>query len=272
MMSTFFKFFRPALALAFSTLLLASCESKNDDVTPTPTNDGNNVFVTNEGVFRSANASVTYYNKATKALTADIFRGVNGRALGDVVQSMTVSGSMGYLVVNNSNKMEVVSLPGFKSVATIGSLEQPRYFVSADNTKGYVTEWVSATVGRVSIIDLANNVKTGTLPTGRNPEKPLIFNNLIYVPNSDENTLTVIVLRKTGWSTRLRWATGPAAWLSIMMATSGCCAAALRATAAPPIIWCCLRRQAPWFASAPARLQCAPPTPSQRVARQASCA
>jgi YVTN family beta-propeller protein len=192
MMSTFFKFFRPALALAFSTLLLASCESKNDDVTPTPTNDGNNVFVTNEGVFRSANASVTYYNKATKALTADIFRGVNGRALGDVVQSMTVSGSTGYLVVNNSNKMEVVSLPGFKSVATIGSLEQPRYFVSADNTKGYVTEWVSATVGRVSIIDLANNVKTGTLPTGRNPEKPLIFNNLIYVPNSDENTLTVI--------------------------------------------------------------------------------
>ena len=192
MKNLFSTYFQPALALAFSGLLLASCESKNNDAAPTPTGTGSNVYITNEGALNKSTASVTYFNKNTKALTADIFQTTNNRALGDVAQSMTIYNNTGYVVVNNSNKVEVVALPGFKSVATIGSLEQPRYMATTANGQGYITEWLSATTGRVSVIDLSTNALLGTLPTGRNPEKPLYFNNVVYVPNSDENTITVI--------------------------------------------------------------------------------
>ena len=185
-------FFRPALVLAFSGLLLTSCESKNDVTPAIPTGSGNNAYVTNEGAYNKSTASVTFFDKTTKALTADIFQTTNGRALGDVAQSMSVYNSTGYIVVNNSNKIEVVSLPDFKSKATISSLVQPRYLVSTTAGKGYVTEWLSGTAGRVSVIDLSTNALVTTIATGRNPEKLLSFNNFIYVPNSDENTISVI--------------------------------------------------------------------------------
>jgi YVTN family beta-propeller protein len=191
MKNLFSTYFRPALALAFSGLLLASCESKNNDATPTPTGTGSNVYITNEGAYGKSTGSVTFFDKNTKAVTPDIFQSVNGRGLGDVVQSMTPYNNYGYVVVNNSNKVEVVSLPDFRSVATINNLVQPRYMAVA-GSRGYVTEWLSSTAGRVSVIDLATNTVTGTLATGRYPEKPLSYNGLIYVPNSDENTLTVI--------------------------------------------------------------------------------
>jgi YVTN family beta-propeller protein len=191
MKNLFSTYFRPALALAFGSLLLASCESKNNDVAPTPTGTGSNVYVTNEGAYGKSTGSVTLFNKDTKAVTADIFQSINGRGLGDVVQSMTTYNKYGYVVVNNSNKVEVVLLPDFRSVATISNLVQPRYLTTAAG-RGYVTEWLSSTAGRVSIIDLATNSVAGTLPTGRYPEKPLSYNGLVYVPNSDENTLTVI--------------------------------------------------------------------------------
>lgn len=190
--NTFSTCFRPALALAFSGLLLASCESKNDMAPATPTGSGNNAYITNEGAYGKSTASVTFFDKTTKAVTADIFRTTNGRALGDVAQSMSVYNSTGYLVVNNSNKVEVVSLPDFKSTATISSLVQPRYLVSTTAGKGYVTEWLNGAAGRVSVINLTTNAIITTIPTGRYPEKLLSFNNLIYVPNSDENTLSVI--------------------------------------------------------------------------------
>ncbi|MGI4744050.1 MAG: DUF5074 domain-containing protein [Janthinobacterium lividum] len=191
-MPTSSKFFRPALALAFSSLLLASCESTNDSPTPTSSGTGSNVYVVNEGAYGKSTASVTFYDKTAKIGTADVFQAVNGRALGDVAQSMSTYNNTGYIVVNNSNKIEVVTLPSFKSAATINGLVQPRYLVSTSAGKGFVTEWLSGTAGRVSIIDLATNTVTGTLPTGVYPEKLLNVNSTIYVPNSNENTLTVI--------------------------------------------------------------------------------
>ena len=184
--------FRSALVLAFGGLLLASCESKNTDAAPAVYGTGTNVYITNEGAYGKSTGSVTYFEKTSKAVTADIFQTTNSRALGDVVESMSVYNNHGFLVVNNSNKVEVVALPGFSSLATINGLVQPRYMVSTAAGKGYVTEWLSSTAGRVSVINLTTNTVTSTIATGRNPEKPLSSNSFVYVPNSDENTISVI--------------------------------------------------------------------------------
>lgn len=200
---------RPALLAAFAAFL-ASCERTSDTQPVTPTGSGNNVYITNEGAFGNANGSVTLFDKTSNTATANLFQNANGRALGDVVESMTVAGNSGYVVVNNSNKVEVVSLPSFRSAATISTVTQPRYMVANTTTnRGYITEWLSSTAGRVSVIDLGSNAVVGTLPTGRYPEKPLLYNNIVYVPNSDENTLTLIDAAQQKVTSTLTVSDGP---------------------------------------------------------------
>jgi YVTN family beta-propeller protein len=189
------KQFAPFLA---GLVLLAACDpEKNDQVLPPPAPATTGIFVLSEGQFGAGDGVVSVFDKATKALNLDAFGGANnGAKLGDVVQSMGVQGNRGYIVVNGSRKIEVVSLPDFKSVSTISGLEQPRYFTSTSPTRGYVTEWrgpfTNYQPGVLSIIDLTTNKVTSSVPVGRNPEQLLALGGKIYVPNSKDNTISVI--------------------------------------------------------------------------------
>ena len=55
---------------------------------------------------------------------------LNGRRAGRRGAEHGRAGKRGYIVVNGSNKVEVVSLPDFKSAGVISGPEQPRYFLS----------------------------------------------------------------------------------------------------------------------------------------------
>ncbi|WP_201986796.1 YncE family protein [Hymenobacter rubidus] len=186
------KQFAPLVA---ALALLAACSPKTEETpAPAPTTA---VFVLSEGEFTKGDGAVSVFDRASKSLTLDAFGSANGNAkLGDVVQSMGVQGSRGYIVVNASNKVEVVNLPDFKSVATISGLTQPRYFTSTSATRGYVTEWrgtyTGYTPGVLSILDLSTNTVTSRVPVGRNPEQLLALGGKIYVPNALDNTVSVI--------------------------------------------------------------------------------
>lgn len=187
------------LSAALLTLTLASCEDDTPVVTPNTGGTGNNVYVLNEGNYTKGNAAVSLFDQTSKALTPDIFQAVNQATLGDVVQSMAVVGNEGYVVVNNSNKIEVVSLPDFKSLSTVTGLSQPRYLlpVSGQN-KAYLSEWVGGpypapyVAGRVSQLNLETNAVTGRTPVGINPGRPVALNGSIYVPNQGDNTVSVL--------------------------------------------------------------------------------
>ncbi|GAB2950168.1 hypothetical protein GCM10027048_14200 [Hymenobacter coalescens] len=201
--------------LCLSGVLLGCEPEKKKDPQPTPPapptavrNDS--VYVVNEGQFNTPNGSVSLFIKSTKASEKDPFQRVNGRTLGDVVQSMTVVGNRGYAVVNNSNKVEVIHLPGFHSVATIGGRALPRYLVAASADKAYLTEWVAfGQNGRVAVLNLRTNTVTATIPVGKLPERPLLAGGKLYVPNSDENTVTVINTSTDQVETTLTVSDGP---------------------------------------------------------------
>ena len=191
------------LLLILSGALLASCDPKTEETPGPATNPGtNNVFVLSEGEYLKGDGAVSLFDKAAKTLNLDIFRTVNNAPLGDVVQSMGVVSNRGYVVVNNSSKIEVVSLPDFKSVATISGLSQPRYFLSTAANKGYVTEWrgpfTGYLPGRVTLLNLTTNtIATDngvprSVTVGRNPEQPVAAAGNVYVPNSLDNTISVI--------------------------------------------------------------------------------
>lgn len=187
---------KPSLFALAALALLAACNPKKEVVTdPVPATTA--VYVLSEGQFGAGDGAVSVFDRTTKALSVDAFGNANnGAKLGDVVQSMGVQGSKGYIVVNASNKIEVVNLPDFKTAGTITGLEQPRYFTSTSATRGYVTEWRGPYTGYLpgvlSIIDLSTNTVSSRVAVGHNPEQLLALGGKIYVPNSLDNNISVI--------------------------------------------------------------------------------
>src|SRR5687767_12691559 len=105
------------LTIAVLSFLISSCD--DDDNKPKGEFE-HGVFVVNEGNFQHADGSISYINPSSGEVSYDLFGAVNsGRALGDVVQSMTIDNDQAYIVVNNSNKIEVVNANTFKASYTI---------------------------------------------------------------------------------------------------------------------------------------------------------
>lgn len=164
-------------------LFLFSCskepirEQSTNDGGPSPTTYDNGIFIINEGNFNWGNASITYINNKTNIVEQDVFRKVNDRPLGDVAQSMSVFNDMGFIVVNNSNKVEVVSLADFKSVKSISGFNSPRYIAFVDSSKAYVTNLQHD----VSIIDLNSLTITKTITTMEWTESMVVYKNYLFV-------------------------------------------------------------------------------------------
>jgi len=141
------------------------------------TSYANGIFVVNEGNYNWGNASVTFIDNKSNALIQDIFKKSNDRSLGDVAESMKIADNLGYLVVNNSNRIEVVSLSDFKSVTTITGLNSPRYLEIVDSTKAYVTNLQKD----ISIIDLHTNTVSGTIKTNGWTENLIKYDKYMLV-------------------------------------------------------------------------------------------
>jgi hypothetical protein len=185
------KRFGSVLLFTFGLLfLLVSC--KKD----TPPDDNNpdiikehGVFIVNEGNYMWSNASVSFYNFVNGQYFEDVFDEVNNRPLGDVAQSITVSNGKAYIVVNNSNKIEIVDLKYFTSVGVITGLTSPRYFLPVTVTKAYVSDLYS---NSISIVDLSSNAKTGSIPCKGSTEEMLVVGNEVYVTNTRTDKIYIV--------------------------------------------------------------------------------
>ncbi|HPT01192.1 MAG TPA: hypothetical protein PLJ84_01225 [Bacteroidales bacterium] len=156
----------------------------------------NGIFIVNEGIFQTGVGTISFIDRSTNMISQDIFAQVNGRPLGSVAQSMTISNGKAYIVVNNASVVEVVDAATFESEGIIGGLVSPRYFMAVSNSKGYVTDWAGNVDGDVAVVDLASNTVTKTIPVKSGPEQMLIANSLVFVLNSGgwstDSTVSVI--------------------------------------------------------------------------------
>lgn len=192
-----FNFVKKSLVLAVVSALvfLQSCEKDPDPVIKA---GSAGFFVVNEGAFGKSNASISFYDRKVDAVSNDIFIAKNGRPLGDQAQSMTVFEGKGYIVVQNSAKIEVINVDDFSSLATIADgLPSPRYFVGISSAKAYVSDWgADGFTGTVKVIDLTTNKVTKSIAAGKGANRMLKVGNLIYVANAGgfgkDNTVTVI--------------------------------------------------------------------------------
>ncbi len=168
------------LALILS-LSFSSCQEKPRIQVSQDYQQG--VFCINEGIFGQTSGTISYYNTITQKSSAKIFHKANNRDLGNVVQSMTFVNDKAYIIVNNSNKIEVADANTFVEKAQIIGLFQPRYMVKGAANTAYVSQWGADGIsGSIATIDLQTHQVIHTLPVGKGPEKLYFKDNKLYVP------------------------------------------------------------------------------------------
>lgn len=174
-------------------LVMGACDKPT---TPTPKGVySQGVFTINEGLFGNTSGTITHYDRAGKT-TEKIFWKQNQRDLGDVVQSLAFQGDKGYVVVNNSNKIEVVDAHTFAELAQITNLQLPRYCLPISNTEAYVTEWgADGVTGSLARLDLVTNRVVERFSIGVGPEHLQLKNSWLYITHpgglGDNNIVTV---------------------------------------------------------------------------------
>lgn len=116
------------------------------------------LFITNEGNFQYGNATLSFYDPATRQVENEVFRRANGFRLGDVAQSMTLRNGIGWIVVNNSHVIFAIDTETFREVGRITNLTSPRYIHFLSDEKAYVTQlWDN----RIFIVDPRRYAVTG---------------------------------------------------------------------------------------------------------------
>jgi len=201
------KYLKPFFYFLVLLLAFTSCGKENAP-TPNPPEEEitafpKGVFISNEGAFNNGNASVSFYDLTSQTVQEKIYESKNNQPLGDVLQSITFDGKKGYLVLNNSSKIEIIRTADFKSVRTIDNLNSPRYLQVIDETTAYVSDLYQ---NAISVIDLNTDTEKAQIEIGSWSEQmikmgnqvfvtqPSLFNqkssNQIFVINANSNEIT----------------------------------------------------------------------------------
>jgi YVTN family beta-propeller protein len=170
-------------------LLLVSCTKIPPGNTGTYP-DGDGVFIVNEGNFLSGNGSLSFYSYDSAKVYNDLFSKVNLRPLGDVPNSVEFKGDFGYIVVNNSEKIEVVDAATLESVSTISGLNAPRNIAFASAKKAYVTSMYSDSI---AIIDLELNKVKGYINIRRTSESIIVSGSKAFIASWIEGNEIMVI-------------------------------------------------------------------------------
>lgn len=173
-------------------------------------------YLLNEGMMQWNLASLDYYDYSTGALSRDIYLSANPTVvmeLGDVGNDIGIYGSKMYMVINCSDKVEVVDK---RTVKRIGQINIPNCrYIKFYQGYAYVSSYVGPVVlegegsdddvyqlGAVFKVDTTTLQIVDKCVVGRQPDELDIVDGKIYVANSGgysqgakigyENTVSVI--------------------------------------------------------------------------------
>jgi hypothetical protein len=179
--------------LASILLVVASC--KDDEILENQETSYSGIFVSNEGNYGTPSGDVSYLPSDVSSIENTIYKKVNNTDLGDVVNNIGFSGDQAYIVVNNSNKIEVVNRFRFNKTATItDNIKQPRYITFANNNF-YVTNSTYLGDQYVAVYNVANNSFVKKIDFTDTVERIVSAGNKVFVQHASYgfgNTISVI--------------------------------------------------------------------------------
>ncbi|REC41923.1 DUF5074 domain-containing protein [Chryseobacterium sp. 5_R23647] len=181
----------------FVLLFSISCTSEYEETIPEITYQ-NGLLITNEGNFGTPNADVTFITKDLSLMQNEIYKAKNNKEnLGDVLQTMVLNGDKAYLLLNNSNKIQIVDRVTFKKAGEItAQLNTPRYMAIA-NGNLYVSNDKYGGEKFVNVYKLSDNsfVKKIDFASTSTVERVVEAGGNIFVQNASYgfgNTITKI--------------------------------------------------------------------------------
>ncbi len=202
------------LCLVLMTCLgMYSCQTDDPTVEEDIQNPGGQTptelkgfYLLNQGNMGMNKASLDYMDFETGDYKRNVFSQANPNlvgGLGDVGNAMGIYGSKLYVVVNGSNKVEVLDVNTGKRIQQI-DIDNPRYLAFYKG-KAYLSSYLGSIGnannpnGIVAEIDTTSLKITRRVEVGRQPEELVAYNDKIYVANSGgysapnyESTISVI--------------------------------------------------------------------------------
>lgn len=180
-------------------LSLASCrgdeyiiQTETDVIAPPEQTAIKGFYVLNEGNMGSNKATLDFFDYTKGTYFRNIYAEANPtvvKELGDVGNDVKIYGGKMYVVVNASNKVEVLDARTVKRIKSI-SVENGRYMTFA-NGKAYVSSYTGpikidpkAPQGKVLEIDTLSLSVTREAVVGFQPEEMAVVKNKLYVANS----------------------------------------------------------------------------------------
>ncbi len=181
-------------------VVLALCACRKDPkplpsgisrVVPDPTSLFTGMYIVNEGNMNMNKASLDYLDFRNGLYTRNLYNQVNPdvtKGLGDVANDIGIYGTKLYIVVNNSNKVEILNVKTGKRIAQI-DVNNGRY-ITFSAGKAYVSSYSggvgnsNSANGVVAEIDTNLLKITKTVNVGREPEQLVVVNQKLYVANS----------------------------------------------------------------------------------------
>lgn len=154
-----------------------------------PIQQGEGFFILNEGKFNAGNASVDYFRYSDNKVFYDLYGTQNEAVLGDVLQSMTLANGQLFLVVNNSQKIEVVEPDSFLRKASIGPFPSPRNLLVINPQKAYLTDLFA---NHIYVVDPVNMQKLDSIPAGGWTEELVQAGGEVFVANRFTRNIYVV--------------------------------------------------------------------------------
>ncbi|MEJ7557827.1 MAG: DUF5074 domain-containing protein [Pedobacter sp.] len=164
------------------------------------------LYLINEGNMYMNKASLDYVDFTTGSYRRNIYSQANPevtKGLGDVGNDIGVYGSKLYIVVNGSNKVEVLNAKTGKRIQQIDIINC-RY-ITFSRGKAYVSAYLgqigdpTSANGIVAEIDTTILKETRRVKVGREPEEMAVVGDNLYIANSGgytpgnyENTVSVV--------------------------------------------------------------------------------
>lgn len=174
--------------------------------TANPNASPKGLYLLNEGNMNANKASLDYVDFLKGEYRRNIYDAINPeitKGLGDVGNDIAVYGSKLYVVINVSNKVEVLNAKTGKRIKQINIINC-RY-ITFNNGNAYVSAYLAkvgdatAANGIVAEIDTATLSIKRTVNVGRQPEELTVVGEKLYVANSGgyspsdyERTISVI--------------------------------------------------------------------------------
>lgn len=151
----------------------------------------NKMIVGCEGNFQYSNASISVVDLENDNVSRDVYRNVNGNAIGDVLQSFTVKGDTLLVVLNNSGTIKLLDLNSLKEIVSFSGFTSPRHAEFIDDDQIIITDLYAKKLLKFHLKDVAIS---GSINVSGWQEQIILLDSMAFIANLGQNQIDLINL------------------------------------------------------------------------------